>query len=148
VPISAAVPVRHDFGREAIAAAHGEQTTSSAQPEAAAAVPVPSLMLLQAPTFHAHAFSIYIEYEDPITTSEVTQALAGDHVAVVDASEEAPSNVSAAGQNEIQVLIRRDANRETGIWLWAVADNLKITALNAVACAESVAAMRPSGPIQ
>jgi aspartate-semialdehyde dehydrogenase len=139
--------VRHDFGREAIAAARGE-TAAVAQPEPAAAVLVPSLMLFHAPIFHSHAISVYMELENALSTAEIANALAGDHVAVIDASEEAPSNVSAAGQNEVQLLIRRDAQRDDGVWLWAVADNLKITALNAVACAETSAAVRPSGPIQ
>jgi aspartate-semialdehyde dehydrogenase len=146
-PLSAAPQVRHDFGREAIAAARGE-TTALSQPEPAAAVLVPSLMLLHAPIFHSHALAAYVELENTLSTAEIANALAGEHVAVIDVSEEAPSNVTAAGQNEIQVQIRRDAQRDDGVWLWAAADNLKITALNAVACAESSAAVRPSGPIQ
>ena len=83
-----------------------------------------------------------------ISTSELAQLLAGEHVTIVDPSEDAPSNVSAAGQNEILVTIRRDAGRENAVWLWAVADNLKIIALNAVACAEAAVSMRAKGRIQ
>ena len=41
---------------------------------------VPSLMLLQAPIFHGHAFSLYIELERPAKVEELTAALAGEHV--------------------------------------------------------------------
>src|SRR6516162_2441555 len=43
---------------------------------------VPSLMLLQAPIFHGHAFSLYIELEHSIKTEALTSALAGDHVEI------------------------------------------------------------------
>ena len=34
-------------------------------------LPVPSLMLLQAPVFHAHTFSIYIELESAVSLEEL-----------------------------------------------------------------------------
>ena len=97
----------------------------------------PSLMLLQGPTFHSHTFSIYLEMERNHSLGDFAQALAGDHVAVTHLPEEAPSNVSAAGQNEIQLALRRDAQRENAFWIWAAADNLRISALTAVLCAET-----------
>src|SRR5438067_2352698 len=41
-------------------------------------LPVPSLMLVQAPTFHAHTFSIYIQFEREVDASALNKALAGD----------------------------------------------------------------------
>ena len=41
---------------------------------------VPSLMLLQAPIFHGHAFSLYIELEHTGQVEELTAALSGEHV--------------------------------------------------------------------
>jgi aspartate-semialdehyde dehydrogenase len=110
--------------------------------------PLPALTLLQAPIFHSHAFAVYLELGRETSDGELAQVFAGDHVSVVAANEEAPSSVSAAGQNEILISLKRDLLREGGVWLFAVADNLKITALNAVACAESAVAMRPKGPVQ
>jgi aspartate-semialdehyde dehydrogenase len=69
-------------------------------------------------------------------------------VVVNASSEEAPTNVNAAGQGDILVSITSDANNKNGVWLWATTDNLRVAALNAVECAESMTASRPRGPIQ
>jgi aspartate-semialdehyde dehydrogenase len=69
-------------------------------------------------------------------------------VVVVGSDEDAPSNVSAAGQSDIQILLKPDALQPNGIWIWAAADNLRISALTAVECAESMMATRPVGKIQ
>jgi aspartate-semialdehyde dehydrogenase len=106
------------------------------------------MMMVQAPVFHAHAFSIFLEMENAISLGDMEQSLAGDHVQVVRASDEAPSNVNAAGQADILLTVRRDTARENGFWLWAVADNLRIAASTAVESAETMAASRPQGNIQ
>jgi aspartate-semialdehyde dehydrogenase len=109
---------------------------------------VPSLMLLQAPIFHGHAFSLYIELDTAAPLEEVTAAISGEHVEVLQGIAEAPSNVNAAGQETIQVVVRPDAQNEKGFWLWAASDNLRITALSAVDCAENMIASRPRGTVQ
>ncbi len=112
-------------------------------------VPVPSLVLLQASIFHGHAFSLYIDLEKPAAVGDLAQALAGEHVDVVrSAEDEPPSTVSAAGQESVLVTLRADAQRETGVWLWAAADNLRVLALNAIGCAEQLVASRPRGQVQ
>lgn len=108
----------------------------------------PSLLLVQAPIFHGHAFSVYLEMETPVAIGDMAQALAGDHVAVAASAADTPNNVSAAGQGDVLVSLTRDANHENGIWLWAASDNLRIAALTAVECAESMTASRPRGQIQ
>ncbi len=125
-----------------ILAHFAEITGASAQ---SAAIGTPSVMLLQGPIFHSHAFSIYVELEKEQSIGDFSQSLAGDHVSVARLAEDAPTNVSAAGQSEIQVAVRRDAQRENAFWIWAAADNLKIAALTAVECAETSA---PQQPIQ
>src|SRR6202158_3589118 len=95
---------------------------------------VPSLMLLQAPIFHGHAFSLYLELEQAAQTEELTAALSGDHVELLQSADESPSNVNAAGQEQIQVFARRDSQQPNGFWLWAASDNLRIAALTAVEC--------------
>jgi aspartate-semialdehyde dehydrogenase len=109
---------------------------------------VPSLMLLQAPIFHGHAFSLYIELDTAAQTEELTAAVSGEHVDVLQGAEESPSNVNAAGQEQIQVFVRRDVQNGNGFWLWAATDNLRISALSAVECAESMIASRPRGTVQ
>jgi aspartate-semialdehyde dehydrogenase len=109
---------------------------------------MPSLMLLQAPIFHGHAFLLYLELEQAAQTEELTAALSGDHVDLLQSADESPSNVNAAGQEQIQVFVRRDSQQPTGFWLWAASDNLRIAALTAVECAESMIAARPRGTVQ
>ncbi len=111
-------------------------------------LPQPSLSLLQAPIFHGHAFSIYFETETPVSVEEFSQRLAGDHVVIAANTEDTPTNVNAAGQGDILVSLSRDTSRENGIWLWAAADNLRISALTAIECAENMTASRPRGQIQ
>ncbi len=107
----------------------------------------PALLLVQAPVFHGHAIAVFLEMEQPIDREKMSQVLASDRVTV--ASADSPlSNVSAAGQPNILVSIKNDSARPQGIWLWAVADNLRIAAISAVECAESMMATRPLGKIQ
>ncbi len=108
----------------------------------------PSILLLQAPIFHGHALALFLEMATPIDVPALSQALAGDHVAIPGADEDSPSNVSAAGQADIQLSLKTDSALPNGIWLWAAADNLRISALTAVECAESMTATRPTGKIQ
>ena len=111
-------------------------------------VTLPALALAQAPIFHGHVFSLYLEFEPAVSAGDLGRALAGDHVSVARLAEDAPSNVSAAGQDEVLVSVRRDSRHECGFWLWAAADNLRIAALTAVDCAAALARMRSKGRIQ
>lgn len=115
---------------------------------AGTAAPQPSIMLLQAPVFHGHALALFVEMQSAIDLPALTRALTGDHVAVSGADEDGPNNVSAAGQADIQLSLKIDPALPTGVWLWAAADNLRISALTAVECAESMTATRPTGKIQ
>jgi aspartate-semialdehyde dehydrogenase len=114
----------------------------------AGAAPVPSLMLLQPPVFHGHAFSIYLEFggANGVAIGDVAQALAGPHVTVCRVAADSPSNVSAAGLASIQVSVRADAHNQRGIWLWAASDNLKLLALQAAECVRGVLAGPASQP--
>ncbi|MGA8213738.1 MAG: Asd/ArgC dimerization domain-containing protein [Candidatus Sulfotelmatobacter sp.] len=109
----------------------------------------PALMLLQPPVFHSYTLAIFLEMEHGIDQERLSQALAGDHVALVGAEDGSqPSNVNTAGQANILVSLKSDAAQPHGIWLWAAADNLRIAAMTAVECAESMIPTRPLGKIQ
>ena len=110
--------------------------------------PQPSLLLLQAPIFHGYALAVFLEMENSVDVQSLSQVLAGDHVTIPGADEDAPSNVSSAGQGNILLSVKGDAVQPNGVWLWIAADNLRISALTAVDCAESMAATRPTGKIQ
>ncbi len=111
-------------------------------------LPLPSISLAQAPIFHAHVFSLYLEFAERVSMSDLTQALTGEHVSVSRLAEDSPSNVSAAGQDEILASLRRDPQRENGLWIWAAADNLRLSAIEAVDCAAALGRMRARGPVQ
>ena len=110
--------------------------------------PLLSLLLIQAPVFHGHAFAIHVEIDQAVNPEVVAQALAGEHVNLVLGAEDAPSNVNVAGQGEVQVAVIPDAGDPKAFWLWAAADNLRIAAATAVECAENILASRPRGTIQ
>jgi hypothetical protein len=46
------------------------------------------------------------------------------------------------------VSLSADANRKNGFWIWAAIDNLRVAALSAVECAETLTSSRPRGQIQ
>ena len=109
---------------------------------------VPALALAQAPVFHGHVFSLYLEFEQAVAAGDLERTLTGDHVNLARLADESASNVSAAGQDEVLVEIRRDSRHQRGYWLWAAADNLRIAALTAVDCAAALARMRSQGRVQ
>jgi aspartate-semialdehyde dehydrogenase len=110
--------------------------------------PMPSMTLVQAPVFHAHTFSVYIELAKTMAVGDFARSLVGEHVQIARAPEDSPSNVNVAGKDEIMVAVRRDVVHENGFWLWAAADNLRLSALTAADCATALAAVRPHGKVQ
>jgi aspartate-semialdehyde dehydrogenase len=111
--------------------------------------PQPALLAVQPPVFHGNGLAIFLEMAQAVDQEKISQALSGDHVTVAGAEEDSqPSNVNTAGQANILVSLKPDASRPNGIWLWAAADNLRVAAITAVECAESMMATRPVGKIQ
>jgi aspartate-semialdehyde dehydrogenase len=111
-------------------------------------VPIPSMQILQAPIFHGHAVSLNVQLDRAADIAEISNALAGERVSLIASSEDAPSNVNAAGQGDILVALTPDAADSNSIWLWVTSDNLRVAATTAVELAESMAAARPRGKIQ
>lgn len=109
---------------------------------------MPALMLIQAPVFHAHTFSIFLEMEKSVSVGDFSGALAGEHVEVARSPEDFPSNVNIAGKDHILVSLRRDLSNDKGLWLWAAADNLRLAALTAADCASALSTVRPHGKVQ
>lgn len=101
--------------------------------------PVPAVRLVQVPVFYSTAVSLYAETSERVPPSDLVMALDGAPVAIRRTSEKAPSQADAAGSNEILVdAIQPDASHPSGIWLWAVADNMRLAAINAVQIAEGL----------
>ena len=102
--------------------------------------PMPSLRLLQAPVFHGYSFSVWIEFaEDAPDADQIETLLAGENIDVRGAGLEPPNNIGIAGQNGIAAgAITRDRNNARAVWIWAVTDNLRLAAQNAVLVAREI----------
>lgn len=109
---------------------------------------LPSLFTLQAPVFHSHGIGLNIRLQSAEEIEKVSNALSGEHISIVPASQESPNNVNAAGQGDIMISIVPDTFNLGSVWLWVAFDNLRVSATNAVECAESMAPARPRGQIQ
>jgi aspartate-semialdehyde dehydrogenase len=114
-------------------------------------LPPPALQIVQAPVFHGYVLSMLIELGQDATTKDVEAALAGEPIDIIGVESDPPSNLSATGQEDIMVRVTKDADdrdRGTRFWIWLAADNLKLTALNAIACAGELRKLRPLGKVQ
>ena len=114
-------------------------------------LPALALQIVQAPVFHGYVLSLLVELSRAATVDEVEAALSGDHIDVVSGESDPPSNLSAAGQGDIMVRVRKDSGegeKGTRFWIWLAADNLKLAALNAIACATELRRLRPLGKVQ
>jgi aspartate-semialdehyde dehydrogenase len=98
-------------------------------------VPMPSLRLIQAPVFHGHSISAWVELEDNPGADTLAKALAEAGLDV--RQDEPPSNVGMAGQSGLSIgAIIVDHNQPRACWFWLVSDNLRLAAENAVAVAQ------------
>ncbi len=114
-------------------------------------LPQLSLQLIHAPVFHGHTFSIAVEYERPVILEQIEATLSAPHVEVIQTDVDAPGNLNSIGDQDISVRVRFDEERVSQsrrLWLWASADNLELSALNAVECAQELRKLRPQGTVQ
>ena len=103
-----------------------------------ARIAVPALRFIQASVFYSLAISLYVELQESAKPSALNQALEGSYVKLRRPSEQAPTQVEAAGGNEILIdSALPDAGGTNGFWIWAAADNLHLAAENAVRIAEA-----------
>jgi aspartate-semialdehyde dehydrogenase len=113
-------------------------------------LPPLALQVVQAPVFHGYTVSMLVEAGQSATTEQIEAALVGEHVDVISGESDPPSNLSAAGQEDIMVRVSEDIGSDgvSRFWLWLAADNLKLAALNAIACAGELRRLRPLGKVQ
>jgi aspartate-semialdehyde dehydrogenase len=101
--------------------------------------PLPALTLIQAPIFHSHSFSIFVELDQKVPVAEVESLLNSENLTVIRTADEPPSPAQVAGTDTIQIGgIKQDFANPSGLWFWAVSDNLRLAAINAVAAAETI----------
>ncbi len=120
---------------------------------AAGRLPEVGIQLLHAPVFHGYGISLAVELDQPIVLDQMEAALAGEHVEIVTADSDPPTNLSVAGQPNILARVRPQGGHNgetptTRFWIWAGLDNLRFAALNAVACALELNRLRPQGKVQ
>ena len=114
-------------------------------------LPEVGVQLLHAPVFHGYGISLAVELATPISLDQIEAALAGEHVEIVTAESDPPTNLTVAGQPNILVRARPQNTKDpetTRFWIWAGLDNLRFAAINALACALELKRLRPSGEVQ
>lgn len=118
---------------------------------ASGTLPELELQVVQAPVFHGYALSVAVEFEKAADMEKLQAALAGEHIEIITDSGDAPGNIGVTGGSGITVLVRSAFGTQGSsrrYWLWVAADNLRLAAVHAVACAAEMGRLRPSGKVQ
>ena len=134
------------FGEEAPVALEDSElrierhlATLLALPGEGCGAPMPSLRLIQAPVFHGYSFSAWVEFDGNPGAEAIESGLVASSIEVRGGEFEPPTNVGHAGQGGIAVgAISIDRNQPEACWFWLVADNLRLSAENAVAVARQL----------
>ncbi len=114
-------------------------------------LPQVSLQLVHVSVFHGHSFSILVEFEKPVTVEQIEASLSAPHIEVILGDADAPASLHSIGDRDVSVRVRFDEEnlaQSRRLWLWASADNLELTAWNAVECAQELRRLRPQGTVQ
>jgi aspartate-semialdehyde dehydrogenase len=64
---------------------------------------------------------------------------------------DAPGNLNSIGDQEVSVRAKFDeegVSQSRRLWFWASADNLELSVMNAVECAQELRKLRPQGKVQ
>jgi aspartate-semialdehyde dehydrogenase len=116
-------------------------------------LPEVGIQVVHAPVFHGYTISLAVELTQPASLNQMEAALAGEHVELVTADTDPPTNLTVAGQPDILTRVRSQSGKNgeaksTQFWIWAGLDNLRFAALNAVSCALELNRLRPHGEVQ
>ena len=109
------------------------------------------VQLLHAPVFHGYGVSLAVSVQQPVSIDQMEAGVAGEHLEIITADAEPPTNLSVAGQPNILVRVRPQSGRAEDtdkFWFWVGLDNLRFGAQNAVACALELNRLRPHGHVQ
>lgn len=103
----------------------------------------PILQLVQAPVFFGYAFAAAVDFGKEIPNGEIEASLISTGVHLIAEGEAKPMNVAVAGEEKIQMAHPEpDPSAPASMWIWGVADNLRLPAANAVRIAEELLAPR------
>jgi aspartate-semialdehyde dehydrogenase len=104
-------------------------------------IPAPAIQILQAPVFYSYVFCALAEFPAPRDTSAVESALAAGGLVIAAPGEAAPDNVTVAGDPRIHLShVERDACVAEACWIQGAADNVRLSAQNALGIAERLLA--------
>ena len=105
--------------------------------------PLPSIRLIQAPVFHGHTISLWVEFSERPDVEDIEAELEAAGIDVRTADLEPPSNVGTAGQAGVTAgLIEADRNHPRAAWILAVADNYHVAAGNVAAVIRDIVGRR------
>jgi aspartate-semialdehyde dehydrogenase len=126
-----------------IAAAQRIETLVRRQLSAALGDRLPQLSLatLQAPVFHSHGFSLFLQLAGSPTVDAVASCLESSGKSIIVHSDKglSPSPVTVVGSDALHVArLEADPGRPGAFFLWAIADNLRVAASNALQIAENL----------
>jgi aspartate-semialdehyde dehydrogenase len=100
-------------------------------------VPKPAITALQVPVFHSHSFVISVSLLESPSAEDLRTHFARSSAFSVDKSVSGPSPVAVVGRDKIH--LGRIRVVDPGIYeIFAVADNLRVAASNAVQMAEHI----------
>ncbi len=104
------------------------------------------LQMLQAPVFHGYTASVWVEMSQRLSAETIRWALVKDGQMV---EEDSAGNQTAVGRGEVLFRLKAEKASETdSFWLWLAADNLRLAARNAVACALELIEQKPFRGLQ
>jgi aspartate-semialdehyde dehydrogenase len=107
--------------------------------------PHPVLSVVQAPIFHSHAFSVFVQLLAPPRPGTLEAHLGNNPGFTIHTANERPSPVSVVGTDKIHIGAPSETPQLGDVFaLWVVADNLRIAASNAIQTAEHIM-LAPAG---
>ena len=107
--------------------------------------PAPVLQWVQAPVFHGYAVSLFVRTSEAMGREALEEVLHSELIEIVATDDMPASNIAVAGQDKI--MVEATAMGKV-LRFWMVADNLKLMAQTAVACAAELLRLRPSSVVQ
>ncbi len=100
---------------------------------------IPTVQVIHAPVFYGTTFSATAELKQGLKRELVGEACAHAGFAVQPKEDPGPSNVTAAGENVIQLAYPEGDMHTAKRWFfWGAADNIRLPAWNAVKLAEKL----------
>ena len=103
-----------------------------------ATFPKPILTVVQAPVFHSYGFSIFVRLLRAPAVEEFAAHLSRNVRFSIDATNGGPSPVGVVGAETIRIGRVQCLPSGDACALWVVADNLRVSASNAIQIAEQI----------